>query len=192
MAIRLRRRPRTWVLITGVMSLAVAAFLMLGLSRPLPTYLVAAGVLQPGTVLSSQDFEFVELDLGPLADRYARTIPEGSTVTSLIRAGELIPETRLGEYAPNGFTSIRFVPESHPPSVTEPGTHVAIWQVVQIDDISSAQLIVPRALVTQVSQPEGLFADSAPELEVQLFAEQATLLIAALAADYPIFVLPTP
>lgn len=39
---------------------------------------------------------------------------------------------------------------------------------------------------------EGLFADTLPELELQLYAEQATLVMAAMAADYPLFVLPTP
>lgn len=192
MAIRLRRRPRTWVLIAGAMSAALIAVVMLGLSRPLPSYLVAAGSLQPGAVLTDSDFELVELDLGPLADRYAKAIPDGYTVTTLIRPGELVPSGRLSEYAPSGLTSIRFVPDSHPPSATQEGTHVAIWQVVEVDEASSAQLLVPRALVVDVAEPEGLFAEASPELELQLFAEQATLVIAALAADYPLFVLPTP
>jgi len=72
------------------------------------------------------------------------------------------------------------------------GTHVAIWQVVEVDEVSSSQLLVPRALVMAVDEAEGLFADAPPEVELQLFAEQATLVMAALAAKYPLFVLPTP
>lgn len=192
MAIRLRRRPRTWVLIAGAMSAALGAVVMLGLSRPLPSYLVAADALQPGAALTEADFELIELDLGPLAGAYAIEVPVGYTVNTLIRAGELVPTGRLSEYTPTGLTSIRFVPESHPPSATQEGTHVAIWQVVEIEEVSSAQLLVPRALVVDVAEPEGLFAEASPELEIQLFAEQATLVIAALAAEYPLFVLPTP
>ena len=192
MAIRLRRRPRAWVVIAGVMSVAMLAVLMLGLLRPLPSYLVAAGNLQPGVVLGPEAFEMVELDLGALASDYASSIPAGQTVTTLIRAGELLPKSRLGQFAPSGLTSIRFVPESRPASATEVGTHVAIWQVVEVEEVSAAQLLVPRALVTAIDEPEGLFADASPEVELQLFAEQATLVIAALAANYPLFVLPTP
>lgn len=192
MAIRLRRRPRTWVLIAGAMSAALFVVVMVGLSRPLPSYLVAADSLQPGAVLTDSDFELVELDLGPLAGAYANAIPDGYTVTTLIRPGELVPSGRLSEYAPSGLTSIRFVPDSHPPTATQEGTHVAIWQVVEVEEVSSAQLLVPRALVVDVAEPEGLFAEASPELELQLFSEQATLVIAALAADYPLFVLPTP
>lgn len=180
------------MVIAGVMSVALVAVLMLGLARPLPTYLVAAGNLQPGVVLDLEDFELVELDLGPLATDYAGSISAGQTVTTLIRAGELVPKSRLGQYAPSGLTSIRFTPESRPATVTEVGTHVAIWQVVEVDEVSSSQLLVPRALVMAVDEAEGLFADAPPEVELQLFAEQATLVMAALAAKYPLFVLPTP
>ena len=82
--------------------------------------------------------------------------------------------------------------QNGPATATDVGTHVAIWQVVEVDEVSSAQLLVPRALVTAVDEPEGLFGDASHEVELQLFAEQATLVIAALAAKYPLFVLPTP
>lgn len=192
MAIRLRRRPRTWVLLAGAISVALAFAVALGLSRPLPTYLVAVGNLQPGIVLAAEDFQFVELDLGPLAEDYASSVPEGQTVTALVRAGELLPKARLSQFVPSGLTSIRFVPESRPPTSTTVGTHVAIWQVVEVEEVATSQLLVPRGLVTAISEPEGLFADDAPEIELQLYSEQATLVIAALAADHPLFVLPTP
>ena len=180
------------MVIAGVMSVAMVAVLMLGLSRPLPSYLVAAGNLQPGVVLGPEDFQRVELDLGPLASDYASAISAGQTVTTLIRAGELLPISRLGQYAPSDLTSIRFIPESRPATATDVGTHVAIWQVVEVDEVSSAQLLVPRALVRAGEEPGGLFADAAPEVERRRFAEQATLVNAALAAKYPLFVLPTP
>ena len=152
------------MVIAGVMSVAMVAVLMLGLSRPLPSYLVAAGNLQPGVVLGPEDFQRVELDLGPRASDYASAISAGQTVTTLIRAGELLPISRLGQYAPSGLTSIRSIPESRPATATDVGTHVAIWQVVEVDEVSSAQLLVPRALVTAVDEPEGLFADASPEV----------------------------
>lgn len=166
--------------------------LLFGLNRPLPTYLVAASNLQPGVILSESDFQLVELDLGPIAANYAQSVPQGQTVTNLIRAGELLPTISLREYSPAGLTSIRFVPASNPASETIVGSHVAVWQVVELDEEATSQLLVPRSLVVAVDEAEGLFAETKPELELQLFAEQATLVMAALAADYPLFVLPTP
>lgn len=191
MAIRIRRRPRPWVVIAGFMSLTMVVAVLLGLNRPLPTYLVASGTLQPGVVLSESDFEFVELDLGPIAANYAQAVPKGQTVANLIRAGELVPTVSLRDYSPAGLTSIRFMPASRPASETIVGSHVAVWQVVEVDEVATSQLLVPRSLVVAVDLAEGLFADTLPELELQLYAEQATLVMAAMAADYPLFVLPT-
>lgn len=163
-----------------------------GLNRPLPTYLVATGTLLPGAVLDESDFELVELDLGPIASNYAQSVSQGQTVSNLVREGELVPTVSLREFAPSGLTSIRFMPASHPPSEISVGSHVAVWQVVEVEDVATSQLIVPRALVVAVDEAEGLFAESTPELELQLFAEQATLVMTALASDHPLFVLPTP
>jgi len=84
------------------------------------------------------------------------------------------------------------MPASRPASETIVGSHVAVWQVVEVEEVPTPQLLVARSLVVAVDEAEGLFADNAPELELQLYAEQATLVMAALAADYPLFVLPTP
>ena len=192
MAVRIRRRPRPWVVIAGFMAIAMAAAVVFGLNRPLPTYLVAASTLQPGAVLSESDFEFVELDLGPISANYAQAVPQGQTVVNLIRAGELVPTISLRDYSPAGLTSIRFMPASRPASETIVGSHVAVWQVVEVEEVPTSQLLVARSLVVAVDEAEGLFADNTPELELQLYAEQATLVMAALAADYPLFVLPTP
>lgn len=192
MAVRIRRRPRPWVFIAGFMAIAMAAAVLVGLNRPLPTYLVAASTLQPGSVLSESDFELVELDLGPIAANYAQAVPQGQTVVNLIRAGELVPTISLREYSPAGLTSIRFMPASRPARETIVGSHVAVWQVVEVEEVPTSQLLVARSLVVAVDEAEGLFADNTPELELQLYAEQATLVMAALAADYPLFALPTP
>ena len=82
----------------------MAAAVLFGLNRPLPTYLVAASTLQPGAVLSESDFELVELDLGPISANYAQAVPQGQTVVNLIRAGELVPTISLREYSPAGLT----------------------------------------------------------------------------------------
>lgn len=192
MAIRLRRRPRAWVLMVGAMSAVFLVIVALGLSRPLPSYLVARDTIAPGALLTEDDFQMVAMDLGPLAEKYATTLEPGLSVTSLVEGGELIAKSRFQNYMPIGLTSVRLTPSSRPSTATRVGSYVAVWQVLEVEEVLSSQLLVPRALVTAIAEPEGLFADAAPEIELQLFTEKATLVIAALAADLPIFVLPTP
>jgi len=46
--------------------------------------------------------------------------------------------------------------------------------------------------VLSLEYGEGLFADEAPNVELLLNLEQSTLLLQAIAADFPVYVLPLP
>jgi hypothetical protein len=74
----------------------------------------------------------------------------------------------------------------------KPGSWVSIWQVIEQDEKYQPELLVERAEVSAIAYGEGLFADELPEVEVILSADQATLLITALAAKFEVFVLPLP
>ena len=54
------------------------------------------------------------------------------------------------------------------------------------------QRIVSVSEVLAIEYGEGLFTGESPEVELLVNTEQSTLLIAAVAAGYPIYVLPLP
>lgn len=168
----------------------IAAFLLLSVSKPLPSYLVAKRDISPGEVLKERDFEAIELELGPLANRYLSNVNTSSAVISQIPAGELVPLSRVGKKLLPNQTSIRFTPSSKPAANVAPGSFVSIWQVIKVEDVYQPELLVVRAEVSALLQKERLLANDVPEIEVVLGIDQATLLMTALAAKYEVFVLP--
>jgi hypothetical protein len=124
----------------------------------------------------------VSLDLGPLAEKYLTTLSNDWQVLSHIPAGELVPLSRLGIDLAANQTVVRLMPSVRPAANVKPGSWVSVWQVIEQEDNHLAELLVQSAEVSAVEFGEGLFADKLPEVEVVLGAEQATLLITALAA----------
>lgn len=191
MVVRLQRsRFRTLALpvAIGLMGLGLILF---GLLRPLPSYLVAAKDLIPGEMITADALTLVNLDLGPLAQQYVAELPPGSATTDFVAAGELIPKRLLSGFQLPNQTMIRITPQTPPAANVQPGTLVSIWQVVELDEELIAQPLVEVAEVVKLIQPDGLFASDNPELEILLSKTQAALVIRAIAAKVPIFVLPT-
>lgn len=193
MAKRLRARPsNTLLLVVGsVVFLLLVAFA--GLNRPVPSYLIAASNLGPGMALSAQNTQVLSLDLGSLAQGYATAdSAAGLVLLQPVAAGELIPLRLLGAGLSPGQTSLRFTPALKPAGQITPGSRVAIWQVVEIDDSFQSQLLVQSALVTDLQFGEGLFAGELPEVEVFLNESFATLVLESLASEADIYLLPLP
>ena len=193
MAKRLRARPsNTVILIIG--SFAILALVAIaGLNRPLPSYLIAASNLAPGTELTVSQVRVESLDLGSTADKYL-TAEElaGASLVLPVPEGELIPKRALGEALSTNQTSIRLVPKLKPASQITPGSTVAIWQVVEREEDFESQLLVPSALVSQLQYGEGLFAGELPEVELLLSNEHALLVMQAITAESAIYILPRP
>lgn len=191
MAKRLRARP------SNALLLAIGTFVILvllavaGLNKPLPGYLIAAGNLPPGAALDQGNAEILELDLGPLAERYAtQEQAQGMVLLQPVASGELIPLRLLGERAPQNQTAIRFTPDLKPANPIAIGSRVAIWQVVEIEEIFEPQLLVENAVVSDLAFGDGLFAGELPEVEVLVTHSQGSLLISALASDAAVYLLP--
>ena len=193
MAKRLRARPsNTLLLIIGsVLFLLLVAFA--GLNKPVPSYLIAASNLGPGMTLSTENTQSLKLDLGSLAQTYVTAEDSaGLVLLQPVAAGELIPLRVLGQGLASGQTSLRFTPGLKPAGQITPGSSVAIWQVVEIDEVFQSQLLVQRALVTDLQYGDGLFAGDLPEVEVLLTQGLATLVLESLASDADIYLLPLP
>lgn len=190
MSIRIRKRVSPWTVTILVLSLVAALVVVLTLNKPLPTFLVAKRALAPGELITAQDVDLQNLDLGPLEGNYLKEIPSDLAVRSAVAAGELIPVSRVGPQLTENQTAIRLLPATKPAASVVAGTLVSVWQVVEIEGEFQPQQIVATAEVAAVQYGEGLFSEEIPEVELLLGKEQAMLVITALSANFDVFVLP--
>lgn len=191
---RLRARPANWVLLLIGSSLVLGGLLFASAIKPLPSYLVASSTISTGTLISDADVVVAEIDLGTLSEAYvtADTATDGLSVTAVIGQGELIPLRLIGTGLRPNQTAIRFVPNLKPADSIVAGSVVSVWQVTETDDGFVPQRIVSVSEVLAIEFGDGLFAEDAPDVELLLNLDQSTLVLAAVAARYPIYVLPLP
>jgi hypothetical protein len=191
MAKRLRARPsNTVILIVGSFIILVLVAIA-GLNRPLPSYLIAASNLAPGTRLQPEMIITENLDLGSIAQNYATAedIVDKALVLP-IASGELIPLRALGQPLERNQTSIRITPNLKPASQITSGSRVSIWQVVESEAGFESQLLVGQATVSELLFGEGLFAGELPEVELIISREQAILVLQAVTSEAAIYLLP--
>lgn len=191
---RLRARPANWVLLLISSSLVLGGLVVASAMKPLPSYLVASSTISTGTLLSGADAAVVQLDLGVLAETYvtSETPIEGLSATAVIGQGELIPLRLIGKGLRPDQTALRFVPDLKPAQSIVPGSVVSVWQVTETEEGFIPQRIVSVSEVLAIEFGDGLFAEDAPDVELLLNLDQSTLVLAAVAAGYPIYVLPLP
>lgn len=191
MARRLRARPSNTVILIAGSFLVLVLVGIAGLNRPLPSYLIAAGNLGAGTVLTSELVRSESLDLGSIAQGYATNSDlDGKALLLPVASGELIPLRALGEALANGQTSIRVIPDLKPASQVTPGSQVSIWQVVELEDDFEPQLLVASSLVSDIFLGDGLFAGELPEVELVLSRGEAALVLTAITSESAIYLLP--
>ena len=191
---RLRARPANWVLLLIGSSLVLGGLVFASAIKPLPSYLVASSAISTGTLISDADTVVAEIDLGSLSEAYvtADTAIDGLSVTAVIGKGELIPLRLIGTGLRPNQTAIRFVPNLKPADSIVAGSAVSVWQVTETEEGFVPQRIVSVSEVLAIEFGDGLFAEDAPDVELLLNLDQSTLVLAAVAARYPIYVLPLP
>ncbi len=164
------------------------------LNKPLPEYLVARGEVSAGTVLQLESFELVPLNLGVVSGKYlsVEDYDPALQVIYTIAAGELIPLSNLTSEIPQGQTAIRIVPALEVPQSVVPGSWVSIWRVVEQDEQFTTELLVPRSKVVSIIAPEGLFANSIPQVEILIDTNASILVMQSITAENDIYLLPLP
>jgi hypothetical protein len=191
---RLRARPANWVLLIISSSLVIGGLVVASAIKPLPSYLVASSTIATGTLVSDAEMVTAEIDLGTLSEAYvtASSSLEGLSVTAVIGKGELIPFRLIGKGLRPDQTAIRFIPNLKPAESIVAGSVVSVWQVTETEDGFVPQRIVSVSEVLAIEFGDGLFAEDAPDVELLLNLDQSTLVLAAIAAGHPIYVLPLP
>lgn len=194
MAKVLRKSVPNWLWILLIMVLSLAAVGWFSLNRPLPEYLVARGELPAGTKLDLASFDSVALNLGTLENRYLKVddFDPGLQLVDTVLVGELLPFSNTSLEIPNGQTSIRITPALEVSQNVSAGSWVSIWRVVEIEDNFQTELIVPRSKVVSVLEPEGLFANNVPQVELLIDLNLATVVMESITAENDIYLLPLP
>tara|TARA_B110000977_G_scaffold185953_1_gene251346 strand:- start:1180 stop:1704 length:525 start_codon:yes stop_codon:yes gene_type:complete len=174
--------------------LVIGGLVVASAIKPLPSYLVASSTIPTGTLVSDAAISASEVDLGSLSEAYvtSSTPIDGLSVTAVIGEGELIPLRLIGKGLRPDQTAIRFVPNLKPAESIVAGSVVSVWQVTETEDGFVPQRIVSVSEVLAIEFGDGLFAEDAPDVELLLNLDQSTLVLAAVAAGYPIYVLPLP
>jgi hypothetical protein len=191
MAKRLRAKPSNTVLLIAGSFIILALVAIAGMNRPLPTYLIAATNLAPGSQVSVDSVRVESLDLGSIAQNYATAADiENRYLILPIASGELIPLRALGKELGFGQTSLRITPGLKPASQITQGARVQIWQVVETEVGFESQLLVPASQVTDLVYGDGLFAAEIPEVELIVTKDQAQLVLQAITAKSAIYLLP--
>jgi hypothetical protein len=194
MAKVLRRSIPHWLWLLIVMMVMLGVFGWFSLNKPLPEYLVARGEVSAGTVLQLESFELVPLNLGVVSGKYlsVEDYDPALQVIDTIAAGELIPLSNLTSEIPQGQTAIRIVPALEVPQSVVPGSWVSIWRVVEQDEQFTTELLVPRSKVVSIIAPEGLFANSIPQVELLIDTNASILVMQSITAENDIYLLPLP
>lgn len=177
-----------WLTATVIALLATYLFI----SRPLPEYLVASSDLASGTRVGPEQVGSVRLDLETVGQNYLRPddFHAGLVLTRPILAGELIPAAALSEFGNPNFTQLVLKPSSLPASQVRVGNRVAVWAATARDEVAMPRLLIGAAEVTALFEPEGLFSDAFPSVQLLIPRTSASALVQALASAQQIYLLP--
>jgi hypothetical protein len=203
-AARLRRPSwRDPRLVVGVVLVALSAALgswaVSAASRTAPVW-VAVDTLTPGDPLTADAVKAVDVRLGAAA-RYLpadEPLPAGQVVTRTVGADELVPLSAIGQAESLDLRSVAVEVDGALSARVHKGALVDVWFVPQPDpgteagDASPApRLVVGGVEVEQVADGgSGLVVGTATTLHVLVPSDDLPALLAALAAEGTVDVLP--
>lgn len=196
-----RQRPRAlWAdarFVIGVVlvlaSIAGVWFVVASARQTVPVY-AATRTLVEGESISPSELRVVEVALGSLEGAYASgdTLPADAVATRTIPAGELIPATAVGASSDVRSTTIVVPSSTAIPASVEVGTPVEVW-AAPLDDEGVRQaprILVADAAVAALPSSDGVMGTSVPSVELIVPRESVAEVLAALAGEATLSVVP--
>lgn len=179
--------PLVAVLATAA-ALLVLAWVLL---RPVPEYLVASEDLASGTRVVPEQLIISRVDLGQSATGYLQPseFRAGMVLTRPVLRGELLPASALADNVNPLFTQLVVQPSTMPPPQVRAGNRVALWAAAANSGFGPRQL-VSRAEVTALVEPQGLFSDAWPSVQLLIPRTSVAIVLQALATKQQIYLLP--
>ena len=183
-----RRSPKPLVATLALAALVALAWTAL---RPVPEYLVAVQDLASGTRVVPEQLTIGRIDLGQSAAGYLQPseFRVGMVLTRPVLRGELLPASALADNMNPLFTQLVVQPSTMPPAQVRVGNRVALWAAATNSGFSPRQL-VSRAEVTALVEPQGLFSEAWPSVQILIPRTSVAIVLQALATKQQIYLLP--
>ena len=196
-----RQRPRAlWAdarfligVVLVLVSIAGVWFVVASSRQTVPVY-AATRTIVPGESISPSELRVVDVALGSLEGAYASgdTLPADAVATRTIPAGELIPATAVGEASDVRTTTIVVPSSTAIPASIDVGTPVEVW-AAPLDDQGVRQaprILVADAAVAALASSDSVMATNAPSIELVVPRESVADVLAALAGEATLSVVP--
>lgn len=174
--------------ITGV-------WLIVSASDDAAPVLQANRTITQGEVLTSGDFQVVEVGMGALADEYLgpEDLHSGQIAARTLEKGEIVPTSALTDADHDRSTTIVIQSSTGIPEGVRAGTVVEVWQAPPIDEgrsYDTPRILVADVIVHDVLEPEGMLADTGTQLEVVIDRADVSDVLAAITVGAALSVVP--
>lgn len=197
-----RSRPRAfWAdarFFLGLLLIAASiagVWLVVSTARETVPVLAAERTLVPGDVVTAADVHTVDVALGEADASYLAPgdLTDGMVAARTVAAGELVPATAVESAEAVRTTTVVFRSATDVPSSVGPGSIVEVWSAAPIDHSTYEvpSILVADATVVSVDRDEGVLSDAAAGLEVVIPRVDVASVLAAVAGDHALSVVPT-
>ncbi|WP_181275628.1 SAF domain-containing protein [Brevibacterium oceani] len=187
------RRPK-WTdarLLVGavlVVLAVVATYLLVSSANSTTRVWASARALVPGEVLDPADLTVAEVNLADLGSRYLSAevnLPEGSSVRSVVAAGELLAASTVAPLSELEGRVVAIDVAGSVPSVVDAGSLVDVWSQPEQngldDDGAGPEQIVDSAPVAHITRDVGSFGvGDGARIEVFVGTGDLSAVLAAL------------
>lgn len=183
---RFDSRRRTLVLAIGLLlaSILVAAAL-LQKSSDTKVYLVANRDLAAGTELTANDVQIAELSLGTAQGVYLSKFTTGTTLSSSVPAGELIPISATLESLTADIKPVRIKPTEPLSSRIRVGSLVQLWFVPKAQGLAQSSVAIKllgNTKVLAIHRGEQSMGQTIDDLEIAVPSDSLSAVITAIAS----------
>jgi hypothetical protein len=157
--------------------------------------LQANRTITQGEVLTSGDFQVVDVGLGSLADDYLGPddLHAGSVAARTLESGELVPASALTDADRSRSTTVVIQSSTGIPEGVRAGTIVEVWQAPPLDEgraYDVPRILVADVIVHEVLDAEGVLADTGTQLEVVIDRADVADVLAAITGGAALSVVP--
>lgn len=177
-----------------VVSILGVWLIVSGADRTVPI-LRAARTISAGESVHAEDFQVVEVTLGPLEGDYlgpGRLAP-GQVAARTLPKGELVPASAVTEEERTHTTTVVVESTTAIPEDVRAGAEVEIWQAPLLEDGRShdaPRILVGDAIVRSVIQPDGMLADTGTQVEIVVDRGTVADVLAAVTGGAALSVIP--
>lgn len=148
-----------------------------------------------GDALTSDDFQVIEVSLGPLTGDYVRPedLQPGQVAARTLAKGELVPDSALTDTGRSRTTTIVIESSTGIPDGVQAGTVIELWQAPSLDEgraYDTPRILVADVIVHDVLESEGVLADTGTQLEVVINRADVADVLAAITGGSALSVVP--